>query len=72
MGMVQRMAKQWRKEKRSMAARSVEEDRDQPVLCSSQVVTPASLAAKKHSYMFCQFVSPAVAHGGGLSDCMSK
>ena len=37
MGMAQRMAKQWRKEKRSMTARSVEEDEDRPVLCSSQV-----------------------------------
>ena len=35
--MAQRMAKQWRKEKRSMAARSVEKDGDRPVLCSSQV-----------------------------------
>ena len=35
--MAQRMAKQWRKEKRSMAARSIEEEGDRPVLCSSQV-----------------------------------
>ena len=42
------------------------------VEAKQRVMTPASLAAKKHSYVFCQFVSPVVAHGGGPCDCISK